>query len=442
MVGNLEEFRKSDKLLFWLALSFCFLSSIPAILSNRIVYNSPETYLDIFSKGFFLQVDRFSTLLFQLPYHIADWLTLGNLSVKSSMWILNSSYQFHPILSLILCYMVLKKVNKQEWIVFPLISFAMYTQNIMSFGIGVLQESTSFFWPLFLLIIFNKRLSVFQFLFSLPFVVLLNVSYEPSVIFNFILIYVHFWAIRETKCKYHMLLVFIEVIGIVYFFQKMTWAYRESYNYLDSMQYIPLVLSVFMLVPICLLWKSEKLSSWVKIVLFSIGVVLYPIWMFHLDPRELLPKQFHLRVILIPLVAVLAGILVLKVRRKRAVLSRELFVYAIGVTVISAGIELYTGLFHYKAMKDLSTIIENAEQRCIEIKDNDEGYNFYKWTFEAHAILLQNGRVEKLIYSELKDTFYNQNCIEGIQGVTVLSRSFPISSKKSKLNFLNFLLNR
>ena len=97
----------------------------------------------------------FSSVL-QLPSVIVMWLGPETKSNVIPSLLYDLAFNLHPILSLYLCYRILKRFDRIDYFLFPVLSFVLCTQALMSYPTLIVPETLSLYWPLFTLMIFRK----------------------------------------------------------------------------------------------------------------------------------------------------------------------------------------------------------------------------------------------------------------------------------------------
>lgn len=123
---------------------------------------------------------RFSSFLFQLPSVLTINLMPTAMGKEIAIDLFSFSYIFHPVISILICYFVLKKENKINLLVYPLLTFASVVLSSLFFGVGISNEAISYFWPL-LFIVLKKEHRYLQTLIVLILSLCLSYSYELSL---------------------------------------------------------------------------------------------------------------------------------------------------------------------------------------------------------------------------------------------------------------------
>jgi hypothetical protein len=159
------------------ALLFAAIEERP--LSNeggQWVYEILNTSGASYSHVFF----RYSDILFQIPSILAMRI-LGETGIGLATTLAELSYSLHPVVSILICAWILKRRERIDLILWPLLSFAIATMPTAPFSVGVVAGATSFFWPAFLLVCLSPRPSPKTTIAILAFSVLLLFSHESAL---------------------------------------------------------------------------------------------------------------------------------------------------------------------------------------------------------------------------------------------------------------------
>lgn len=157
--------RKSPRDLAWLfeKLNLGVFTVIALSLSYSAFYFRPTIgdgsfwFFAIFnSRNFFWDRNLIRAISSVLQFPALVYLKLFPQSVEPAAYILSFSFQWHPLVSLIACYLILKKAGRLELFFFPLSGFALCALNLMPYASLVVPETLSLFWPLFLLLTTNR----------------------------------------------------------------------------------------------------------------------------------------------------------------------------------------------------------------------------------------------------------------------------------------------
>lgn len=164
------------------------LSALVATLLYRPMYSDGIIFfswaIDTHSYGYDGRYLRHIYYLMQLPSVFIDkFLTfLPNNTVWSALAFC-FSYGLHPVISMMGCYFILRKYRKVQYLVFPLLSYALITVPLMTYPSLTIQETISVFWPLFFLLSFSPLKSRLEIYGGLALSLLLAAGYETSVLF-------------------------------------------------------------------------------------------------------------------------------------------------------------------------------------------------------------------------------------------------------------------
>lgn len=173
----------------WVLMGLSLLSLAWAALVDRPLFSDGIIWtFQILNKKTFncdWQFIRYADALLQIPAVLALKLNFGELiAVK-----LNSlSYSLNPFVSILACAWILKRRERLDLLIFPILSFATITQTVIAAPFTVVSGLLSLLWPLFFLAVLPGR--GFFYWFGL---LLLNLGvifeHETGVVFLLMLVF-------------------------------------------------------------------------------------------------------------------------------------------------------------------------------------------------------------------------------------------------------------
>ncbi len=176
--------RVFSKYFLGLGVGLSLLSVLYGIVNYQAYYGDGAFF--VFQNLMFKQIFydgtywRQSDIIFQLPA-----LSLSLVSTKLFYdWapsVFNFTYLVHPILSLIYCYWIVKRLRRPWLMLFPLASFGSATLCTLGFAVSSVPDALSFFWPAALLLLKEEGLEWFDFLQVLILLLALAFSYEADI---------------------------------------------------------------------------------------------------------------------------------------------------------------------------------------------------------------------------------------------------------------------
>jgi hypothetical protein len=155
-------------------------------------------------------------LLLQLPVVLFGQLTSFTVPVLAKIYSLTIC--LHPAISLLFCWLILAKRQREYFFIFPLLSISVCTQILMAYSYIGIPLTMSFYWPLLLLLLFGNRRSMFEFLMSLLLSFGLFFGYEAAVLLFLLNIYILICSVRSSKTKpwRDLLLLLVNCVGLLF----------------------------------------------------------------------------------------------------------------------------------------------------------------------------------------------------------------------------------
>ena len=285
-----------------------------AIVHRPMLYDGSAWYYLILTRGSYYDKSftRYFSLVLEWP---ATFLLkfYPQLDASTVIRVIDFAFACHPLVSLYCCYLILEKKNRKELFIFPVLSYATATISTLAFGVGVVPESLSLFWPLLFVLHFRDGQSWKENVWGLVLIVSLMLTYEVSVIFFGILFLVQILRIRKQKNPGDFIfLAFItlaasycvyRILGPTLPFQPLFWvSLKKPLRYFR--RYIFTMIMGFFL----LLWSLRKPpKNNLPLIIFSIFSLsaLYCIHRFYLENFDLGAPYFA-RVTAIPFAAAIA----------------------------------------------------------------------------------------------------------------------------------------
>lgn len=107
-------------------------------------------------------------------------------------------YAFHPQVSWLLCFLISRKYGRTEYMLFPLLSYALITAAVMP-SPSTTPETISVFWPLFFFVAFGKLKGFWELTWVFVLSLLLAFCYETSILFFFVNIAILVFRMRKEN---------------------------------------------------------------------------------------------------------------------------------------------------------------------------------------------------------------------------------------------------
>ena len=203
-------------------LGGCFASLVVATLYDRILFSDGAWWFFnlVSSRSFAFDSSfaRYTDRIFQIPALVALFAGFGDNVILKTYSVF---YNFNPLCSLLICGWILKKRDRIDLLIFPVLSFALVTQTTLGDPSVMVSSLLSFTWPLFFLSVLPRR----GFLTSIGILGLVTCfafEHESGIIFLLMLIlvksYEGYTDIAERKREHYLLggLFFAAAAWLVY----------------------------------------------------------------------------------------------------------------------------------------------------------------------------------------------------------------------------------
>ena len=205
-------------LITWMSLIFSGIAAFYAAITHRPLMNNGATwYYMIFTNGSTRdpQYSRYFTLVLEWP---ATFLLkfYPNIDMKIILATLDYTFAFHSLFSLFICHLILKKKDRLELMIFPLLSYATATISTFAFAVGIVPESLSLFWPLLFLLCFRDVDSWKENVWCVILMISLMVTYEMSAIFFGLLFFVQALRLKNSRATSDITFLVFAIVGASY----------------------------------------------------------------------------------------------------------------------------------------------------------------------------------------------------------------------------------
>lgn len=221
---NLKKNHSSIALIIsFFALLLTFLYA--AFTHLPLIGEAPHWYYSIISYGnvtFDALFTRYlDVLVNQLPALIISTF-FGPESNAFVIQYLSFSYTMFPLISLLVCFLYLKKKNRLDLFAFAILSTLFASMPTLPLSVGMAALALAVFWPLFYLIILRQPRLVKEYLYIVLGLVALLFSYEPSILLFMLIIIVSIF--RNVKAKsfktFDTFIVLFSIVSIIYLTNK------------------------------------------------------------------------------------------------------------------------------------------------------------------------------------------------------------------------------
>lgn len=305
--------------IFWAAISLRPMFADGAVWFFRIL-DTTDTFLND-------QYLRLFTAVFQWPTVAYLRLFPYPNSSQIAIVILSFSYSFYPLVSLIGTYFLLKRFCQTEFIIFPIFSFALFTQALMIYPSVIVPEALALFWPLFFLLLFRRKEKPFEFLLAVALIAGLAYSYEQSAILTiFCASILLLKVLRKTSVRGDLLLVLMNFTVTLFFLWRISIPIRtgakdhvvETWDLmvhpkLDAFGVFGANVLLALAIAVLLFYfrKTPKVLFWAAFIAIAVTTFFYIRFMIREDSwHAVFGNVWGIRVYMIPMTTILAALVI------------------------------------------------------------------------------------------------------------------------------------
>lgn len=394
------------------AMTCAFGASVYSALAHRPMFLDGSFWYFNVLQGHQPFFDTAYLRLFGMVLHAPAVLLLklfGGSATASAITALDLAYALHPWVSLLATYLILKRRGRTELCLFALLSFATATQSTIAFGVGVVPDALSVFWPLFALVITRQptKLDLF-FIFLLS--TALCLTYEASILFFLFLAIVVFLERGKARSSRAALLLLFAVCVTWLSYRLLGPAAGTKQHFFFS---IRRKLGLFR--GLCLMSLSGLIAAYClrsRKLLYATAVLVFLFAWFGVSARVFdLFVSFDARTTAIPIATLIAA-LAYFLRDKLDRLPRADLVAFVSVTLLVAVFhDLYNTRFWRKRIAPVYALTE-AYDGCVYMPEavphlgND-------WALPYLSTLLQKeAGVTSIVFARLEDAFADKGPCE------------------------------
>lgn len=154
-----------------------------------------------------------------LPLLLAGWYVklFQPETILFSSQLAGLALYFHPLLSALISYFILRKQRNEELLIFFILSFLTSVLTVNIFAVAGVQVSISYFWPLFFLVI-DPKPNRYSLLMAIVLIIALGFSYDASIFLLFVILIVTLYRFFHFKEKFFLLIIFLCTLSILWHF--------------------------------------------------------------------------------------------------------------------------------------------------------------------------------------------------------------------------------
>jgi hypothetical protein len=177
---NSKHFKFLYSSIFFIFIGICF-----SAFSNRPLLGEGSTwFMRLISEHRIFYDDafyRYTDRILHVPslLLVSIWPSFDSLAI----FLLSFMYSLHPLVSLFITLRLLRKKNRLDLFVFPVLSLVLATLPVLPNSIVMAALALSVFWPLFFLILLHKRGDKLESFFIFILFLAQLFSYEPAILF-------------------------------------------------------------------------------------------------------------------------------------------------------------------------------------------------------------------------------------------------------------------
>jgi hypothetical protein len=226
---------------------------------------------------------RYVSVLFQLPSLACRAM---GLSPAVILRVYEAVLVWHPVLSLVACFAILRARRRLDLLAFPVLSFAIADQISHAYACGTIHDAISFFWPPFLLILTTERPKIADVLATFSLLAALTFTHESAAIFFLLIAASSFQLSRKSRGvrSFHLAVAGYSFMAAIYCVLRV-WLYSRPEGAVPFFFLAPEPLSaVAVLVSLLIasaLWQARRVKAEDPRLATLIGVaVLAPLLYF------------------------------------------------------------------------------------------------------------------------------------------------------------------
>lgn len=347
--------------------------------------------------------------VFQLP--ALAWLALwGRNGTRGAVVALDLAYSLHPLVSLLATYLILRWRKQTELFVYPVFSFATATASTLAFGVGVVPDALSVFWPLFALVVTRTTDESLAYLSAVVLLALaLAFNYELSILFFVGLLALTYFQ-REAAHRIALLITFALCLGWLLYRSLGPTAGNTEHFLFSIKQKIGLFrdISIFMIagLAVALVRRSKAVlygSLAIAAAFAAFGAITQTFDLF---------ITFNARVTAIPLACLIAVIGVLAARHGAPRLAQRHLVAFVAGAVLIAALHQAVIARKWRARTEPMYQLLARSQGCVYLPE-DTPHLGNDWALPYLSTLVQGkAEIETIVFARQKSVFPNEGPCE------------------------------
>lgn len=402
-----KQTERASYALFAFAVFCAFGASVYSAVSHRPMFldgsywyfNVLQHHEPFYDRGY---LRLFGTVL-QLPAVLLLKL-LGKNATEGAVALLDFAYALHPWLSLGLTYCILRSRGKRELFFFAMLSYATATQSAIAFGVGVVPDALSVFWPLFALVVTRSQNSSWVELSTIAFAsIALALTYEASILFFALLTSIVFLD-RESGSRPRKVLIVLFVLCALWLAYRL-WgptAGSKQHFFFSIRQKLGLFRGL------CLMTLTGLAAAfWFKSrkILYGTAVAIFLFAWFGVSARVFdLFVSFNARTTAIPLAAFI-GALAYVMREKMSRLPKHDLSVFLGIALlVSAAHDLTNTIAWRKRVAPVYSLLDKYDG-CVYMPESAPHLG-NDWALPYLSTLLQKrAEISTVVFARLEDVF-------------------------------------
>lgn len=403
-------------------LAGCVASLVIATVNDRILFSDGAWWFFniVREKSFAFDINfaRYADRLFQVPALVALYAGFGD-NVVLKLYSL--FYNFNPLCSILVSAWILKKRDRLDLLIFPVLSFATVTQTTLGDPSVMVSSLLSFTWPLFFLAVLPKR-GFFSWAGIVGLVACFAFEHESGVIFLFMLIFVKafegYTDIAGKKREHFLLggLFFTAATWLVYRVVGPTAGPRQFF--IDALFFrwdsFRMASIAILMSAILVFFKPQRISSkkWLSgLTLFAFSAAVYTAVTMNTEPEEFVFWSVNYARSTATFFAAIIGLccfVVMKMNRQTHLKKYEnraalvITCFALAVSLVH---DIKLNSFWLKSTSFIKSKI-SAEPGCEQLSVTDSleinkhgFYNFYLPIVSIVMSKIEYGNVGTVLYS-------------------------------------------
>lgn len=401
----------------------CFASLVAATVNDRILFSDGIWWFFNLIKNRTFVYDaaftRYADLIFQIPALAA--LHLGfddNVVLK----LYSLMHNFNPFVSLLFCGWILKKRDRLELLIFPILSFATVTQATLGDPSGMVSSLLSFTWPLFFLTVLKKRdfltwFGIVGLVFCFAF------EHESGVIFLLMLTVlesIEAYTAPADKKREHFILCGLFLLGSIWLVYRVFGSTAGTNQYFVASLLRPwdsfrLASSVFFISALLVFFKPRKISSknWlIGLIILVASAAIYTAMAMQSEPPALIfwnAARGRTTGVFYSAIIGFCCFVLLKLKGPLHLMKSEYRVF-LGIVTLALAVSLAHDIKLNTAWQRSTSFIKSkisAEPGCLQLSERESGekishYGFYDALLPLVSIVMSKieyGTVGTVLYS-------------------------------------------